>query len=61
MKDVLINVGMAVTILGLSFFITNWYARAYVNCRQCKTMNAKRRTHCRNCGAYLRGENGPPL
>jgi hypothetical protein len=54
----IINVGLLVGILGASFFITNWYASAYITCKNCRTMNARRRINCRKCGSVLRGENG---
>ncbi len=53
MKDFLINAALLIGILGASAFITNWYASAYITCKSCQTMNAKRRRECRRCGAPL--------
>jgi hypothetical protein len=53
MKDFLLNAALLIGILGAAFFVTNWYASAYITCTQCRTMNARRRTHCRKCGAPL--------
>jgi hypothetical protein len=55
-KDFLINAALLITILGAAFFVTNWYATAYITCTACRTMNARRRTNCRQCGALLRAE-----
>jgi hypothetical protein len=55
MKDVLLNVLVLVAILGISAFITNWFARTmYIRCVGCGTLNARRRTNCRGCQAVLR-------
>jgi ribosomal protein L40E len=51
--DFLLNAALLIGILGAAFFITNWYATAYITCRGCGTMNARRRAHCRKCGAPL--------
>ena len=54
MKDTLISVLMVIGILGLSALITHFFARAmYLRCAACGTLNAKRRTHCRNCRTHL--------
>ena len=53
MSDFLINAALLIAILGTAFFLTNWYARAYITCRGCGTMNARRRTECRKCGKAL--------
>ena len=53
MTDFLINAALLIGILGAAYFITNWYARAYINCSSCKTMNVRRRTKCRKCGQAL--------
>ena len=53
MKDFLLNAALLIGILGAAFFVTNWYASAYITCTQCRTMNARRRTQCRKCGAAL--------
>ena len=61
MKDFLINAALLIGILGASFFITNWYASAYITCANCKTMNARRRTNCRKCNSPLRTTNAPSI
>ena len=53
MTDFLINAALLVGILGAAYFLTNWYATAYITCGSCGTMNAKRRTECRKCGKPL--------
>ncbi len=53
MKEFLLNAALLIGVLGISAFVTNWYARAYITCRACKTMNARRRTRCRKCGGEL--------
>jgi uncharacterized OB-fold protein len=55
LKDTLLSILVLVAILGASAFITNWFARTMYNrCAACGTLNAKRRTHCRSCGAEMR-------
>ena len=49
----MLNAALLVGILGLSALATHWYARAYITCRACGTLNARRRTHCRKCQAPL--------
>ncbi|MBA3805147.1 MAG: hypothetical protein H0X14_05480 [Acidobacteria bacterium] len=52
MKDSLISLVVLVGILLGSALITNWFARhMYNRCAACGTLNAKRRTQCRECGA----------
>jgi hypothetical protein len=54
LQDILLNVVVVVGILGLSAVITHLFARAmYVRCPACATLNARRRTHCRNCQTAL--------
>ena len=53
MKYYLINGALLVGILGVSAFLTHWYASAYITCRNCGTMNARRRVVCRKCGGTL--------
>lgn len=54
MWDTLISVAMVIAILGLSAVFTEWFARSrYYRCRRCLTLNAKRRTRCRQCGEPL--------
>ena len=55
LKDTLINVGLAVAILGGSYVIMHLFARAmYVRCAACHTLNARRRSACRLCSHNLR-------
>ncbi len=54
MKETLLNVGLVVAILGGSALITQLFARAmYITCPKCRTLNARRRDLCRNCGEPL--------
>ncbi|MBI3933663.1 MAG: hypothetical protein HY316_03165 [Acidobacteria bacterium] len=54
MMDTLLNVLVLVGILGASAVFTEWFTRKmYYRCRGCLTLNAKRRTHCRQCGEPL--------
>jgi len=51
----LIQIALAVAILGGAAVITQVFARAmYVTCAQCGTLNARRRARCRKCGETLR-------
>jgi len=55
MRQTLLNIALAVGILGLSAVVTQLFARAmYLTCPRCHTLNARRRTQCRKCGAALR-------
>jgi len=55
LKETLLNIGLAIAILGGSYAITHFFARAmYVRCAACATLNAKRRSECRSCGHSLR-------
>jgi len=55
MGSTLLAVLLVVAILGLSALITQVFARAmYITCPECRTLNARRRTLCRNCGQELR-------
>ena len=59
MRDTLLSILVFVGILVVSAVITNWFARTMYNrCAACQTLNARRRTHCRNCGAPVR-KNDP--
>ena len=61
MSSVLQQIVLVVTILGVSAVITNLFARTmYITCMKCGTLNARRRTACRNCGENLR-ERQPGL
>ncbi len=54
MKDTLLSVLVLVGILVVSAVITSWFARTMYNrCASCGTLNAKRRSHCRSCGAEI--------
>lgn len=56
--DVLITIAVLGGILVISAVLTNLYARAmYFKCRECRALNAKRRTHCRICGRALAGKD----
>lgn len=55
MGSTLIQIALAIAILGGAAVITQLFARAiYIMCAQCGTLNARRRTLCRNCGETLR-------
>jgi hypothetical protein len=57
--DVLLTIAVLGGILVISAVLTNLYARAmYFQCRECRALNAKRRTHCRVCGNALAGKGG---
>ena len=54
MAEILLNVALLLGILGLSAVLTELFARKmYYRCRQCGTLNAKRRSQCRACGQPL--------
>ncbi|HLY59713.1 MAG TPA: hypothetical protein VKV95_03000 [Terriglobia bacterium] len=60
MSSTLQQILLVVGILGVSAVITNLFARAmYITCSKCGTLNARRRTACRNCGKSLRENNSP--
>ena len=55
--DVLITIAVIGGILVISAVLTNLYARAmYYQCSECRSLNAKRRSHCRVCGNALAGK-----
>jgi hypothetical protein len=55
MGSTLLSVALLIGILGLSAVVTHLFARAmYIVCPGCRTLNARRRTLCRNCGEELR-------
>jgi hypothetical protein len=57
MRDMLLQIGLLITILGASAVVTHLFARAmYITCSQCGVLNARRRARCRNCGEELRKE-----
>ncbi len=54
MGETLLNLIVAAAILGLAAVATHLFARAMYNtCANCGTLNAKRRSHCRKCGAPI--------
>ena len=54
MGETLLNVAVAVGILGGSFVLTQLFVqKMYYRCRKCGTLNAKRRSQCRMCGEAL--------
>ncbi|MDX6382761.1 MAG: hypothetical protein QOK48_334 [Blastocatellia bacterium] len=55
LKETLLNIGIAIAILGGSYAIMHFFARAmYVRCQSCATLNARRRSQCRACAETLR-------
>ncbi|MBZ5545845.1 MAG: hypothetical protein LAO07_19565 [Acidobacteriia bacterium] len=60
MRETLLDVALVIAILGGSAVITHLFARAmYVTCPRCRTLNARRRTQCRNCGNPLPTRTAP--
>jgi hypothetical protein len=54
MKDTLLSLALLAGILGLSAVFTELFARKMYNrCKQCHSLNAKRRSHCRMCGERI--------
>jgi hypothetical protein len=52
--DTLLTIAVLGGILILSAVFTNWFTRKmYYRCKECGILNAKRRTHCRECGQEL--------
>jgi hypothetical protein len=50
METLLSLAGLAV-ILAISAVVTNWFSSTmYRRCNECGTLNARRRTACRQCG-----------
>lgn len=55
MGERFLGVALVVGILVLSAIVTQLFARAmYVTCASCRTLNARRRSQCRTCGASLK-------
>ena len=55
MTSTLLNVALAAAILGGAWLLTQLFARAmYIVCPACRTLNARRRKHCRKCGELIR-------
>ncbi len=51
---------LVAAILAVSALVTHLFARAmYLTCPQCRTLNARRRIHCRACGRELRKTPAP--
>ena len=51
------NIALVVVIAGSGAVFTQVYCKlAYYTCANCKSLNAKRRSECRNCGASLEKE-----
>ena len=54
MHDILWNVALVIVIAGSGAVFTQLYCKsAYFTCAACKSLNAKRRSACRKCGAPL--------
>ena len=54
MGQSLLNLVIALAILGASFALTELFVRKmYYRCRQCGVLNAKRRSRCRGCGEAI--------
>ena len=52
--DTLLTIAVLGGILILSAVLTNLFTRAmYYKCAACRSLNAKRRSHCRVCGEEL--------
>lgn len=57
MQDILWNVALVVFIAGSGIAFTQIYCKhAYAACPACKSLNARRRSECRKCGAPLEKE-----
>jgi hypothetical protein len=57
LTDVVLTVAVIGGILVVSAIFTSLFTRAmYYRCPACRSLNAKRRVHCRICGAKLDGE-----
>ena len=55
LRDTIVNILLAVAILGGSYVIMHFFARAmYVRCFDCGTLNARRRSVCRQCAVQLK-------
>jgi type IV secretory pathway VirB6-like protein len=55
LSDTLLSLLVMAGILLLSAVVTNWFARnMYNRCAACGTLNARRRSHCRSCGAGIK-------
>lgn len=52
--ELLLSLVVFLGILAASAVATELFVRKmYYRCRRCRTINAKRRTHCRACGEAL--------
>ena len=55
MGSEIFGIALLIAILVVSAVITQAFARwMYIVCPKCRTLNARRRVHCRNCGETLR-------
>ena len=55
MGETFLSILLVLAILGASALLTQWFARAmYITCPHCRTLNARRRIECRNCGKAIR-------
>ena len=56
--ETLLSAAAAAAILVICAVVTNWFSNTmYRRCRECGTLNARRRTACRQCGHSF--ETGP--
>lgn len=54
--ETILNVCVVAAILVSGAVFTQWFTkRMYYTCAKCGTLNAKRRSQCRQCGAQLPG------
>ena len=50
--ETVLSLALLAAILVVCALLTNWFANAmYRRCPACGTLNARRRTQCRQCGA----------
>lgn len=54
LTDIILTVVVLGGILAVSALFTHLFVKVmYYRCSDCRTINAKRRTHCRSCGNAL--------
>ncbi|MBI4443186.1 MAG: hypothetical protein HY649_07405 [Acidobacteria bacterium] len=54
MWETVLHVAVLVAILGAAAVLTEWFTRRmYYRCSKCATLNARRRSQCRQCGQKL--------
>jgi hypothetical protein len=52
--ETILGLALLGAILLASAWVTNWFARTmYRRCTECGTLNARRRSNCRECGKPL--------